>query len=145
MNQYDHLPPGVNHGDSVVFFDGVCRLCSFWTLFLIKFDNKRRFKLAMLQSAEGKAILEWFGLPTDNYETMLLVEGPKLYTKSTAIFRIIKQLPFPWPVFYIGNIIPVFIRNWLYDRIALNRYKLFGRYQTCIVPGEEHKSRFLSI
>src|SRR2546425_1748400 len=73
--QRSDLPPHVGPNDLVVLFDGVCKLCSAWARFLIRFDRQRKFKLASLQSAEGKAILAWHGMPTDTYEPMLLVEG----------------------------------------------------------------------
>ncbi|MGB0133574.1 thiol-disulfide oxidoreductase DCC family protein [Dokdonella sp.] len=135
--------PGIGPQDRVVLFDGVCRLCSAWARFLIRFDTKRRFKMATVQSPEGQAILEWYGFPVDTYETMLLVEGSRIYTKSGAFFRVMRRLPFPWPVFCVGWIVPWFVRDWLYDRVALNRYALFGRYDTCVIPTKDHDSRFL--
>lgn len=143
MNQNLQLAPGVSPEDRVVLFDGVCRLCSAWARFLIKFDRDRRFKLATVQSPEGQAILQWHGFPTDYYETMLLVEGQNMYTKSSAFFRVMRRLPWPWPMVCIGWVVPSIVRDWFYDRVALNRYRLFGRYETCIVPDKDHDSRFL--
>jgi predicted DCC family thiol-disulfide oxidoreductase YuxK len=143
MNQQSQCPPGVSAEDRVVLFDGVCRLCSAWARFLIRFDKSRQFKLATVQSPEGKAILQWHGLPTDYYETMLLVEGDIIYTKSSAFFRVMRRLPWPWPIMCIGWVVPSFIRDWLYDRVALNRYRLFGRYEVCVIPNKDHESRFL--
>lgn len=139
----DSMPPGMNSGDKVILFDGVCKLCSAWSRFLIRFDREYRFKLATVQSPQGQAILRWFALPTDDYETMLLIEGAALYRKSTAFFRVMARLPFPWPLVAIGWIIPWFMRDWLYDRIALNRYRLFGKYEECVLPNPDHKERFL--
>lgn len=136
--------PGVSQRDKVVLFDGVCRLCNAWSRFLIRFDRQRRFKLAAVQSPEGQAILRWYGLPTDYYETMLLVEGPHVFTKSAAFIRVMARLPFPWPVVTIAWLVPSSIRNWLYDRIALNRYRLFGRFDVCVLPDPDHESRFLN-
>ncbi|MCW8128385.1 thiol-disulfide oxidoreductase DCC family protein [Microbulbifer halophilus] len=143
MNQQSQIAPGVAVGDRVVLFDGVCRLCSVWARFLIKFDRKRQFKLATVQSPEGKAILQWHSFPTDHYETMLLVEGVNIYTKSSAFFRVMQRLPWPWPIMCIGWAVPSIIRDWLYDRVALNRYRLFGRYEACVIPNKDHNSRFL--
>lgn len=144
MNTSQESAPGVGSEDRVVLFDGVCRLCSAWARFLIRFDRRCRFKLATVQSPEGQAILAWHGLSTDAYETMLLVEGPKMHTKSAAFFRVMAHLPFPWPMVCIGWLVPFFIRDWLYDRIALNRYSLFGRYDSCVLPTPDHESRFLN-
>lgn len=143
MNREPNLAPGVQAHDRVVLFDGTCKLCSAWAKFLIRFDRGRRFKLATVQSPEGQAILSWYGLPTDYYETMLLVEGPGIHGKSSAFLRVMWRLPFPWPIACVGWFIPYFLRDWLYDRIALNRYALFGRYETCVVPSPDHNSRFL--
>lgn len=74
---------------------------------------------------------------------MLLVEGKDTFTKSSAFFRVMRRLPWPWPVFCIGWVIPAAIREWLYDRIALNRYRLFGRHEVCVIPDKDHGSRFL--
>lgn len=143
MNQKSESTASIAANDRVVLFDGVCRLCSAWARFLIKFDSKRRFKLATVQSTEGQAILQNYGFPTDYYETMLLIEGQHIYTKSSAFFRVMRRLPWPWPFICIGWIVPAVIRDWLYDRIALNRYRLFGRYDVCVIPDKDHDSRFL--
>lgn len=137
------LPPLVGANDRVVLFDGVCKLCGAWARFLIRYDRKQVFKLASIQSNEGKAILEWFGLPTDHYETMVLVEGNKAFFQSTAFARIAARLPFPWPLASVVWVIPAFIRNWLYKRIALNRYTLFGKHDVCLLPRPDHERRFL--
>lgn len=137
------LAPGVSEADRVVLFDGVCRLCGAWARFLIRYDSGRRFKLASVQSPEGQAILRWYGLPMDYYETMALVEGPRLYVKSTAFIRVVMRLPFPWFLAAAVWIVPAPVRHWLYDRVALNRYRLFGRFDTCVLPSPDHNSRFL--
>ena len=143
MTQESQCAPGVAPDDRVVLFDGVCRLCSVWARFLIRFDSKHQFKLATVQSPEGEAILQWHDFPTDCYETMLLVEGESIYTKSSAFFRVMRRLPWPWPIACIGWVVPSVIRDWLYDRVALNRYRIFGRYDACVVPSKDHDSRFL--
>ncbi|WP_078085736.1 thiol-disulfide oxidoreductase DCC family protein [Microbulbifer mangrovi] len=136
--------PYLEQGDRVVLFDGVCRLCSAWARFLLKFDRDRHFKLATVQSHEGQAILSFFGLPLDEYETMLLVEGDQMYVKSDAILRIFKQLPLPWPALTCLRLIPRALRDWMYDRIARNRYQLFGKNPVCVVPNAADEARFLT-
>ena len=86
------LPPHVQTGERVVLFDGVCRLCNGWAKFLIRHDRDRRFRLCSVQSAEGQAILAWFGLPTDAFETMAYVEGEALYLATPIAGRIDKVL-----------------------------------------------------
>ncbi len=137
-------PPLVSPGDRVVLFDGVCKLCGAWARFLIRFDRHHVFKLVAVQSAEGKALLEWLRMPTDTYETMVLLEGRKAYTRSIAFIRVVMRLPFPWPIAAAYWIVPSFIRDWLYDRIALNRYTIFGRHDVCVLPHPDHAQRFLT-
>ena len=143
MTRIEGMAPGISASDRVVLFDGVCRLCSAWARFLIRFDRKHKFKLATVQSPAGRAILEWYGFPTDVFDTMVLVEGPRLYTRSTAAIRALARLPFPWPLLSVVWLIPVVLRNWLYDRVALNRYRLFGTHDACVVLTADHEARFL--
>lgn len=135
--------PGLQAGDRVILFDGVCRLCSTWARFVIRFDRELHFKLATVQSEEGQAILSFFGLPLDEYETMLLVEGDRWYAKSDAFLRVVRRLPFPWPLLTCFRLIPSCLRDWVYDRIARNRYRWFGKYDTCRVPSATEQRRFL--
>jgi len=96
------------------------------------FDRRQVFKLAAVQS-------QWFNFPTDRCESMVLIEGTRAYTKSTAVLPIAARLPFPWPLGTVVWLVPRFIRDWLYDRIALNHYSLFGEYEACEVPTPDQK------
>lgn len=136
-------PPKVFAQDQIILFDGVCKLCNGWSRFIIRFDKKHRFRLCSVQSAEGQAILKWFGLPLDNFTTMLLVRGNKAFTKSDSFIEIMKQLPLPFSLIVILKLMPKRLRDWLYDRIALNRYRLFGKYEVCMLPNADHQQRFL--
>ncbi|MFL1406749.1 thiol-disulfide oxidoreductase DCC family protein [Marinobacter sp. M1N3S26] len=137
------VPPGVGSDDQVVLFDGVCKLCNGWAKFLIRHDHQRRFRLASVQSPQGQALLEWCGMPTDQYETLVLIRNGRVHVRSDAILCILGSLPMPWRLGAVGRVIPGPIRDWLYDRIARNRYRLFGRYDTCLVLTPDHRSRFL--
>jgi predicted DCC family thiol-disulfide oxidoreductase YuxK len=139
-----NLPPNVVMADKVILFDGVCKLCNAWSNFIINHDHQHKFKLCSVQSDEGQKILKHFGLPTDSYETMLYVEGDTFYQQSDAFFQVIAKLGYPWKAVCLFRIIPKPIRNWLYDRIALNRYRLFGKYDYCSLPTADHKARYLS-
>lgn len=138
-----NLPPHVRAEDRVVLFDGVCRLCAGWVRFLLRHDRDQRFLLCSVQSAEGQAILRHFGLPTDHFDTMLLVEGERAWQKSDAFLRVVRRLPGAWPLLAALNVIPRPLRDWCYDRIALNRYRLFGRREQCLLPEAGHAGRFL--
>lgn len=137
------LPPNITSKDRVILFDGVCKLCNAWSNFIIKHDKKHLFKLCSVQSDEGQAILKHFGLATDVYDSMVYVEGDTFYQQSDAFFQVIKKLGYPWKAILIFRLIPGFIRNWLYDRIAFNRYRLFGKYDYCSLPNADHEARYL--
>ena len=137
-------PPHVNASDQVIMFDGVCKLCNGWSRFIIRFDTRKKFKLCAVQSDEGQAILKWFGYPADFYETMLLVQGKRVLEKSDSFLAISGQLPFPWNLMRVFKAFPRGFRDWFYDRIALNRYKLFGKYDVCMLATADHEGRFLS-
>lgn len=137
------LPPFTQPGDRVVLFDGVCKLCNGWAKFLIRHDRAQRFKLASVQSAQGQAILLHFGLPTEHFDTMAYVEDGVLFVRSDAVLRIAAQLPVPWRWAACLRVLPRALRDWAYDRIALNRYRLFGRYDVCLLPSADHDGRFL--
>jgi len=139
----DKLPPNVGVSDKVILFDGVCKLCNVWSNFILKYDSKQTFKLCSVQSEEGQEILLYFGLPTDDYETMLYVEGNQSFQKSNAFFQVMSKLGYPWKGVCIFKIIPTPIRDWMYDCIALNRYRLFGKYDYCALPLPENEARFL--
>jgi len=130
--------------DNLILFDGVCRLCNAWSRFIIRHDKKRIFRLASVQSAQGQQILEHFGMPTDHFDTMLYVERYTPYEKSEAFLRVTAKLGFPWTGTRVLWLVPRAIRDWFYDRIALNRYRLFGRYDRCLLPAPDHDQRFLN-
>ena len=139
----EKYPPNVDVNDCVILFDGVCKLCNAWSQFIIKYDKRQCLKLCSVQSPEGQNILRYFKMPTDHFDTMLSVEGNQCFEKSDAFLNIINKLEFPWRLLCVFKILPKSIRNWFYDRIALNRYFLFGKYDTCMLPTKENENRFL--
>jgi len=143
MNDVKEYPPNVGVNDCVILFDGVCKLCNAWCQFIIKVDSQQRFKLCSVQSPEGQRILGHFSMPTEHFDTMLYVAGNQCFDKSDAFLNVIHKLALPWRLLYLFKIIPKGIRNWFYDRIALNRYHLFGKYDTCMLPNKENENRFL--
>lgn len=130
--------------DLVILFDGVCNLCNSMVQFVIKKDSKKLFQFASLQSAYGQQILQKFKLPTTVLNSFVLLEDGKIYTKSTAALRVAKQLKGLWPLLYGFIIVPTFIRNGVYDFIAKNRYKWFGKQETCWLPTPDLRDRFLA-
>jgi predicted DCC family thiol-disulfide oxidoreductase YuxK len=96
-----------------------------------------------VQSAEGQALLAWGGLPTDHFDSMALIEDGQMLLRSDAVLRIVAQLPGAWRHLAWLRLVPRPVRDWCYDRIALNRYRLFGRYDSCLLPSADHARRFL--
>jgi predicted DCC family thiol-disulfide oxidoreductase YuxK len=128
---------------SIVLFDGVCNLCNGAVQFIINRDREGRFSFASLQSAVGQAQLRQFGLSTNAFDTFVLVEGGKAYTRSTAALRIARRLPGAWRLLYGLVIVPRPLRDWVYGLVARNRYRLFGRRDSCMMPTPELKAKFL--
>jgi predicted DCC family thiol-disulfide oxidoreductase YuxK len=133
----------VNSSHPVVLFDGVCNLCNRSVQFIIKRDKKKQFLFASLQGKAGQEVLNRFNLPADNFNSFILVEGEHVYIRSTAVLRMLKKLGGRWRLFYGFIIVPKFIRNAIYDWIAKNRYKWYGKRNECMVPTPELKKRFL--
>ncbi|MGF6092345.1 thiol-disulfide oxidoreductase DCC family protein [Pseudomonas sp. 18173] len=135
--------PLLKPGETVVLFDGVCKLCNGWVSFLIRNDRQRHVRLAAVQSHEGQALLAWAGLPLDQFDTMAVIRDRHYWERSEAFFEVIARLPARWRPVSLLRIFPRKLRDWAYDRIALNRYRLFGKYDTCLLPDPDHEQRFL--
>ena len=127
----------------VLLFDGVCNLCNGVVQFVIKRDPDAKFKFSSLQSNMGQQLLQKFQLPTDDFESFVLVEGERYYKKSTAALRLLKKLGKGWQLFYALIIVPAPIRDFFYSLIANNRYKVFGRTDECWIPTPDLRARFL--
>ena len=133
----------VRSNPNIILFDSVCLLCSGWVQFVCRRDPKHRFKFVSVQSETGKELLTWCGLPTDHYETMVYIDHGTIHTRSQALLKIAQHFPFPWSLLRAGMIMPRFVRDWLYNRIALNRYRLFGKADVCFTPSDELSKRFI--
>lgn len=128
---------------SIILFDGVCNLCNSTVNFIIKHDKEERYLFASLQSDAAKEILLQYHHKKINFESVLLIKNDKIYEKSTAVLLIIKQLSNGYYLFYYFIIIPKTIREWVYNIIAKNRYKWFGKRESCLLPSSEISKRFL--
>jgi len=127
----------------IILFDGVCNFCNFWVNFVIKRDKKDLFRFGALQSEKSKDLTNKFNFDTSNLDTFVLIAGDKLFTKSTAALMICKELNGLIKIMSPLIFLPKFFRDFIYDMIAKNRYKLFGRRDTCRVPTEAEKKKFL--
>ncbi len=126
-----------------VYFDGVCNLCNGTVLFIIKHDKQNRFRFASLQGITGQAFLKKQNLPADTFNSFILAERNNIYTRSTAALRVCKYLGGGWPLLYGFIIVPRFIRDAVYNLIARNRYKWFGKKEACWIPTPALKEKFL--
>lgn len=128
----------------LILFDGVCNLCNASVQYVIKHDTKNKFVFAALQSAIGKKIIETYKIDTSKTDSILLYTPKKgIDYKSTAALKIAYYLEFPTSLMSVFLIVPTFIRNWMYDYIAKNRYNWFGKKEQCMIPTDELKSKFL--
>ncbi len=129
--------------ERIILFDGVCNFCNASVNFVMDRDPKFRFKFAALQSDFAKDRLTKAGLNAEEYTSVVLIEEDKIYTRSTAALRIAKQMAGLWPIFYVFIIVPPFLRNWIYDLVARNRYRWFGKMENCRLPSPEERARFI--
>jgi predicted DCC family thiol-disulfide oxidoreductase YuxK len=128
----------------IILFDGVCNLCNASVQLVIKHDKKDLFRFVALQSDLGQEIIKHIGMDTQNIDSIILYEpGIAYYYKSDAALEIAKNLG---GVFYfasIFNIFPAALRNTLYDYVAKNRYRWYGKRESCMLPTPELKAKFL--
>lgn len=129
------------HG--IILFDGVCNFCNASINFVIDHDPKKHFKFAPLQSEIGQAILRKFNKNTEDFDSVILLKDNQLYQKSAAALEITEHLSGFWKYLSIFKIFPTFILNFFYDIIAKNRYKIFGKTDSCRMPTPELRERFL--
>lgn len=127
----------------IILFDGICNLCNGAVQFVIKHDPEAMFHFASLQSESGQNLLLKFDLPLNNFNSFVLIDDDKAYTKSTAALKVAKRLNGGVKLLYGFIIVPPFIRNAVYNTIAKNRYKWFGKKNECMIPTPALQSRFL--
>ena len=130
-------------GNKIILFDGICNICSAFLNFVYLNDPKALFRLTWLQSEEAEKILDTLGLSRNEFNSIIYLDHSTAFFKSTAFLKIVRQLRFPWPVLWIGVIIPKPVRDWIYDIVAKNRYRWFGKKDHCLIPIGELEDRFL--
>lgn len=128
----------------IILFDGVCNLCNSSVQFVIKRDKKDIFRYAALQSETGQELVKQRHIDTSKVDSIILIEpGVAYYTKSDAALEIAQELGGLWKLSSIFTWIPTSIRNSIYDFVAKNRYKWFGKQESCMIPTPELKAKFL--
>jgi predicted DCC family thiol-disulfide oxidoreductase YuxK len=127
----------------LILFDGVCNFCNASVNFVIARDPKKNFRFAPFQSSAGQDLLKKFGLLATDLDTMVLIEDGRVFTRSTAGLKIARRLSSLWPLLYAFMIVPRFFRDAVYNVVARNRYRWWGRRDACMVPTPEVRERFL--
>lgn len=127
----------------IIVFDAECVLCSANAQFVLRHDRRGHFRLASMQGVVGKALYHQFGIDSVDPETLIVVSGDQALRDSAAVLAIWSGLGWPWRALTILRAVPRGLRNPLYRLIARNRYRLFGKRQTCWMPNPEQADRVL--
>lgn len=127
---------------SVVIFDGVCELCNGAVQFIIKRDPAQQFVFSPAQTPYAQALLIEHGLQNLGLESFVLVENNRAHLRSTAAWRVARNLAGCWPLLSIFKLVPTPLRDWVYDFIGRRRYQWFGQRQHCMVPTAALRTRF---
>ena len=132
----------------LVLYDGVCGLCNRLTQFLLRHDHRRVFVFASLQSEVGRATVRRFGGDPEELTTFYVIAHyqattSRFFTRSDAALFVASQLGWPWRAAVMARCLPKAIRNYAYDVVARTRYRVFGRYDECVMPTPEFRDRFI--
>ena len=127
----------------VLLFDGVCNLCNGSVQWVLRHDARAQFRFAALQSDTGQALLCRFGLDSAQLDTVVLVDGDRIFLRSDAPLEVARRLGGGWALLYIFKVLPRPLRNAVYDWVARHRYRWFGREESCMLPRLEWKGRFV--
>jgi predicted DCC family thiol-disulfide oxidoreductase YuxK len=133
-----------NNLNRIVLFDGVCNFCASSVQFIIRHDKTNSLQFASLQSAIAQQLLSDYKM-SKSLDGVVFVEDNKAYFKSAAAFRIARYFGGFWKILNVFSILPLFITDFFYDIIANNRYKWFGKKETCMIPSPEIRNRFLEV
>jgi predicted DCC family thiol-disulfide oxidoreductase YuxK len=128
----------------VILFDGVCNFCNSTVNFTLKRNTRANIRFAPMQSEAGRHLLKHYNLPADDMQSFIFIEDGVVYKQSTAALRVCRHLKGVWPLCYSFIIVPKLIRDGIYNWIAGNRYKWFGKKDACMIPAPEVKARFLN-
>lgn len=129
----------------IILFDGVCNFCNYWARFAMKRDKKGTLLFTTLQGETAKALLPEYAIDPTRITSVIFIDEVKnrAYIQSSAALHICRYLRGGWPLVYGLIIIPRFLRDAVYNWVARNRYKWFGRKESCMIPTPEQRSRFL--
>jgi predicted DCC family thiol-disulfide oxidoreductase YuxK len=126
----------------ILLYDGLCVLCSRSVAFVLEHERDASIRFVAIQSEEGAALATTHGVDPEQPDTFLFVEGGRAWRKSSGVIAVFAHLRRPWSFARVARFCPAPLRDWLYDRVARNRYRLFGKREVCIVPTPELRERF---
>jgi predicted DCC family thiol-disulfide oxidoreductase YuxK len=134
----------------IVLYDGVCGLCNRLNQFLLKRDHHDRFRFASLQSDLAASLLKRHGADSKDLNTVYVAlengqPGERLLARSDAIIYVLSQLPGIWKLAAAGRVLPKVFRDGLYGIVARNRYRVFGKHDSCMLPDPKHRDKFLEV
>ncbi len=127
----------------IILFDAECILCSANAQFVLTHDRKKRFRLAAMQGEVGSGLYRRFGIDPTNPDSIIVVDGDKMLRDSDAVLAIYAGLGWPWKALAVFRLVPRIIRDPLYLFVARNRYRIFGRRESCWLPSPEFRDRLL--
>jgi predicted DCC family thiol-disulfide oxidoreductase YuxK len=128
----------------LILFDGVCNFCNYWVNFAIRRDKQKKLRFTPFQGNTAKKVLPRYHINPSALSSVIFIDNGKAYTQSSAAIRICKHLNGGWKILYGLMIIPKPLRDLIYNWIALNRYRWFGKKDQCMIPSPEVRERFLS-
>lgn len=140
-SQSDETIPGQLPQGNLIVFDGICLVCSGFARFMARHDKTADFRFVDAQSETGRSLYEKYGLDADLMETNIVIVGGQAYTKMASFTAAMHSIGWPWKLLTVFDFLPIGVGNWLYDRIAQNRYRL-GR-RACPLPSKELKDRLI--
>ena len=131
------------HNKTILLFDGYCNLCHSSVLFVLKHEKNQEIYFTSLQSDVGISILNYYSIDPTKIDSIVLIEKNKAFIKSSAALRVLSYLNGIYPFGRGLLIIPAFMRNFMYDFVARNRYKWYGKRDSCLIPDKNLSKRFL--
>lgn len=129
--------------ERIVYYDGVCGLCDGFVELLVKLDKNKKLKFSSLQGKSGKILLNKLKLDLEEFDTVLFKVNDQVYTKSTAVFKIINSIGGIIKLFLVFNLLPRRFNDWIYSKIAKNRFKIFGKLDKCDISKFNKPGQFI--
>jgi predicted DCC family thiol-disulfide oxidoreductase YuxK len=129
--------------ERIVYYDGVCGLCDGFVELLVKLDKNKKLKFSSLQGKSGRILLNKLNLDLEEFDTVLFKVNDQVYTKSTAVFKIINSIGGIIKLFLVFNLLPRRFNDWIYSKIAKNRFKIFGKLDKCDISKFNKPGQFI--